>query len=111
VQQATLAQLLGEGWFMEFVVPTCLPRINPQRIPTHYKLDIAYPPYKVAVEVQGGSHGTLSAQNRDLKKRLFLEKCGWTVLSFTNKEVTEHLEECALTVMSTILALPVPTLT
>jgi very-short-patch-repair endonuclease len=60
---------------------------RPPGYPTHYKLDFADPVRKLAIEVQGQSHITVSVRQKDLKKRTFLEKFGWTVLYVTNEEV------------------------
>lgn len=83
--QFLLASLLG--WPIEFVVPT----EGLRRYPSHYKLDIANPERKIAIEVDGLSHLSKKVQARDLRKTRFLESRGWIVLRFRNKEVLKDL--------------------
>jgi very-short-patch-repair endonuclease len=101
--QQALAQALG--WQMEYVVKTHVPKINPQHLPTSYKLDLADPIFKIAIEVDGKSHLQLERKAQDRKKEQVLNGFGWTILRFTNQEVMEHLQECVQTVQSTILKL------
>ena len=53
---------------------------------------------KLAVEVDGRTH----KKDRDAIRDSFLRKLGWKVLRFSNEAVTERLEECVQTVLSTI---------
>lgn len=83
--QQLLARLLG--WPMECVVPTKgLPGY-----PSHYKLDIANPALRIAIEVDGQSHSSKAVRAKDMKKTRFLEERGWTVLRFRNAEVLEDM--------------------
>jgi hypothetical protein len=91
VPQKTLADLLG--WPMEVAVPLGRPRV-PGR-PTNYKLDLANLDAKVAIEIDGHSHNTLAARERDQRKDAWLTGAGWTVLRFTNEEVTADPAACA----------------
>ncbi len=104
--QMRLAGLLG--WPMEVVVPTGQ---KGGGVPTHYKLDIACPDLMIAVEIDGGSHGTLRQQDRDRRKTAWLTGAGWTVLRFSNREVMADTAGCARTVMSTTSKSPGPTST
>jgi very-short-patch-repair endonuclease len=70
--------------------------------PHCYKIDVANRTLKIAIEVDGGSHGTLERKAQDARKEEFLVGCGWVVLRFSNKAVTERLAECVQTVLSTI---------
>ena len=97
-QEEALAKSLG--WDTGLVVST---RINrPHGAPTHYKVDVASRDHMIAIEIDGQSHRSRSVQEADARKTLYLESQGWTVLRFTNKQVTEDLEECVQMVMSTI---------
>jgi len=60
---------------------------RPEGYPTHYKIDFGDPSNKIAIEVQGQTHITILGKQRDLKKREFLERFGWTVLYVTNQQV------------------------
>lgn len=89
--QKTLADLLG--WPMEVIVPTG------QRAsggpPSHYKLDLAHPAAKVAVEIDGRSHRAAARRESDRRKDQWLTAAGWTVLRFTNEEITADTPACA----------------
>lgn len=92
--QSILASLLG--WPMEVVVPT-----GGKYQPHHYKLDIANAAMKVAVEVDGRSHGARARQAADRRKEEWLRGAGWCVLRFTNQEVLAQADRCVQTVLST----------
>lgn len=96
VPQLTMANALGEGWIMEYPVKTGL------RWPPCYKVDIGHPGMKIAVELDGGSHATLSRKAEDAVRDERLRGVGWTVLRFKNTEAMERLSEC----LSTISASP-----
>jgi hypothetical protein len=99
VPQAMLADALG--WRMEFVVLTNEPRGS--GYPSHYKIDIANPFAKIAIEVDGNSHSSLARRAQDEKKDSFLVSRGWLVLRFSNREVMENLSACVRRAMSTTL--------
>ncbi len=69
--------------------------------PTNYKLDLADPDLKLAVEIDGGSHKSLKVKEADARKEEFLNERGWTVLRFSNEAVRGDLTTCALTVSFT----------
>jgi hypothetical protein len=106
VPQRQLSEALG--WPTEVVVPTgCLPTKG--GLPTHYRLDIAHPTLKLAIEVDGNSHYVRERREQDQRRDAFLRGEGWTVLRFWNREVTDDLVACVRTVMSTTSRLKVPT--
>lgn len=96
VPQKIMAKILN--WPVEVAIPTKMPRGT--GYPTCYKVDIGNPDLKIGVELDGNSHH--SRKEEDRKKEELLTGLGWTILRFSNREVTEHLEECVQTVMSTI---------
>ena len=67
--------------------------------PSNYKVDLAFPDLKLAIEVNGNSHNVLSRREQDLKKVARLTTLGWTVLRFKNQEVIQQTQK----VISTIL--------
>lgn len=85
-----LAGMLGVGWEMNHVVVL---EVQGRRHP--YKIDIANPQLKIAIEVDGQSHASPSARLRDSTKQSGLEKMGWKVLRFKNREV-EQFTICKL---------------
>lgn len=62
--------------------------------PKNYKIDIALPRYKIAIEIDGNSHRAIKRKIEDLKKTELLQKLGWKVIRFWNKEINENLEKC-----------------
>lgn len=83
--QLLLASSLG--WPMEHCVPTG----GLRGYPSHYKLDIANPEQRIAIEVDGHSRHSKKVQAKDLKKTRLLESQGWTVLRFWNEEILRDL--------------------
>ncbi len=55
--------------------------------PTHYKLDMAHPTLKIAIEADGRSHEATARQQSDARKDAFLRGEGWTVLRFKNDQI------------------------
>ena len=98
--QRLMKSALGNAWEVEFVVPT---KRRHQGYPSHYKLDIAHPLRKVAVEIDGSSHSASKVRGTDRRKELFLRQNGWLVLRFSNTEVMADSAACARMVMSTTL--------
>jgi hypothetical protein len=82
-QQALLAAL-GEGWVPEFIVPTKMPRH--MEWPTHYKIDLAHPDLRIALEIDGYSHSITTRRAQDRRKTAFLAERGWHVLRVTNAQ-------------------------
>jgi hypothetical protein len=97
--EVQLHSQLPWGWLLNYIEPTKIPRGN--GYPTHYKLDIANPLRKIAVEIDGGSHYALTRRAQDEKKSKFLESRGWSVLRFTNDEIATALEACVQRILST----------
>ena len=95
--QRRLHQALGSEWRAEFVVLT---KLRHQGYPTHYKIDLAYPAAKVAIEIDGASHSAATVRARDGKKEQFLRQNGWLVLRFSNQEVMADTVACARMVTS-----------
>lgn len=100
-QQAILFAKLGDGWEVEYIIPTKTLK-QKYSAPNHYKIDIAHPQKKIAVEIQGNTHHWEKIKERDVRKKLFLEQLGWTVFIFWNKEVEQNLNGIVKTILSTI---------
>jgi len=80
--QRIMHKILGSKWNMEY--PLSLGKRIPG-YPTHYKLDLANPEKKIAIEVDGFSHR--SRKKIDQKKDAKLASFGWKVLRFWNRDI------------------------
>ncbi len=81
VPQAALLGVLAGDWRPEYVVPMG----GKRGLPTCYKLDLAWPARKIAIEVDGHSHR--SRKEQDQKKDAALLALGWIVLRFWNWDI------------------------
>lgn len=87
-------------WPMEWVVRTQMGARS--GYPGHYKIDIADPATRTAIEVDGYSHQARAVKERDDRKDAFLMGRGWRVLRFLNHEILEDLERVVAIVRSSI---------
>ena len=99
--QQKLLDALPMGWVAEHVCPTGA-RIKGGP-PTHYKLDLAHPVLKIAVEIDGGSHGARARRLADQRKDQWLSDHGWSVLRFSNQEVLSSISSVTAQISSTPL--------
>lgn len=61
---------------------------NGSGYPPCYKVDLAFPEIKLAIEADGSSHGNWdNRKQKDQKKDNFLKGLGWTVLRYTNRMI------------------------
>lgn len=95
VPQRVLLEALGDGWIAEFVVLTSRPKNNPSRLPNCYKIDVAHPMMKLAIEVDGYSH-SVKTKDRDAKKDRFLREKGWLVLRLRNERILSDLDSALM---------------
>lgn len=63
-------------------------------LPPCYKVDLADPSRKLAIEVDGNSHRTKKWKFLDRRKTEILQALGWSVLRFSNEEVLTGLQDC-----------------
>jgi hypothetical protein len=82
--EQTLLDALGEGWVWNHPVATGK---RSEGYPTCYKIDIARPASKIAIEIDGHSHR--GNKEVDAKKQTLLEEMGWTVYRFSNREAVQ----------------------
>lgn len=87
-QQDALSRALGLQ--TEFAIPTGSLFGSPKC----YKVDIAYPEMRIAIEVDGHSHTLASRKEEDQKKEKVLGALGWRVIRFWNSEIDKDLEGC-----------------
>jgi hypothetical protein len=70
--------------------------------PYWYRVDIADPVLKIAIEVDGQSHRSVRVKERDRRKTEFLRSRGWRVLRFTNRRILSDLEGVVAEIMSAV---------
>jgi len=88
--QRLLFEALGDGCEMEYAIS--LGKKVPG-YPTCYKVDLAFPERRLAIEVDGPSHRYGKLRERDEKKVEKLASLGWRVLRFWNSEILQNLEQ------------------
>ena len=77
---------------MEYAIPTKLVKHKFKSLPTCYKVDIADPARRLAIEIDGPSHNTKKWKFLDKRKTEVLNALGWSVLRFSNQRVDSDLE-------------------
>lgn len=87
--QLLLHLALGDGWELEFKVLT---NIRRPKWPASYRIDVANPVLRIAIEVDGGSHCSKKNQEIDRRKTRFLRSRGWKVLRFWNADILAWIE-------------------
>ena len=107
--QKMLAERLGLP--MEVAIPTKPVWGQFARVPNCYKVDLADLSVRLAIEVDGFSHNIKAIRLKDQLKTDVLQALGWSVLRFTNQQVTEDIETCVQTAQSTISKLRATTIT
>ena len=65
-----------------------------------YVVDFYCPTRKLAIEVDGATHGTVREQRKDHERQVFIEAAGICVLRFTNDDIYTNTDG----VLHTILA-------
>lgn len=79
------------GYPMEHVIPIGNRAPQSEKSPpNHYKVDLAIPHVKIAIEIDGESHKTKLWRFLDKRKTRILNHLGWSVLRFWNQQVTEN---------------------
>ena|SRR5436309_3118560 len=67
-----------------------------------YVIDFYCPKLKLAVEVDGPSHGSKDAEEYDMVRQEIIERCGITFLRFNNADVLNNLGDVLNTVRAII---------
>jgi hypothetical protein len=89
IPQKMVADLLG--WETEYILTTTQETRLIFHCPYHYKLDVANPKEKIAIEVDGYSHNTILAKIRDKRKEEVLKTLGWRIIRIKNQDVLRAL--------------------
>lgn len=58
----------------------------------HYIVDFYCPERKLVIEVDGDSHYTDDAQQKDAQRDCYLQQLGIQVLRFTNDEINQNMQ-------------------
>lgn len=102
--QRKLWEVLGPDWEVELPIKTGNGKRTPG-IPNAYKPDLALSSIKLAVEVDGNGHNSKKSTLRDAKKTRTLDRLGWTLLRFTNREVMTDFSRVLLEIRNEVKAL------
>ena len=89
--QLLLVELMGLP--MEYPILTAAVKGLLPSLPSCYKVDLADPCTKTAIEVDGSTHNTRKWKFLDHRKTQVLEALGWCVLRFSNQRVLNSTDE------------------
>lgn len=96
---------------MEWVIPTRAVRGRFESLPDSYKVDLAVPSVRLAIEIDGKTHTTAKWRFLDRRKTAVLRALGWSVLRFWNEEVLTSPGTVAATIACMISRLKARTAT
>lgn len=97
----TIPQLLlaeATGFPMEYVIVTAPVADQFPSLPHAYKVDLADPSHKLAIEVDGKTHRLKKWRYLDQRKTEVLHALGWSVLRFWNQQILEDLPAVLATI-------------
>ena len=100
--QKRLYDLLGKGWDTELPIKVGAYLRMEFNTPGSYKVDLGNKELKLAIEVDGNSHGTLARKQQDAKKDAVLKLLGWTVLRYRNERVMSETDLVMAEIMSIV---------
>lgn len=83
----------------EFPIKTRPVRAMFECLPHCYKVDLASPNHKLAIEVDGNTHKLKKWRFLDSRKTAVLNALGWTVLRFWNSEVLEESDRVVAAIL------------
>lgn len=90
---------LATGFEMEYPIATLPVKHLFKSVPTCYKVDLAIPEQKIAIEVDGKTHRLKKWKFLDKRKTEMLNALGWIVLRFTNEEVESNINKCVRVIL------------
>lgn len=90
VPQKALMEVLG--WPAEYAIPTAPVNGMFPSLPNCYKVDIAHPDLRIAIEVDGRTHRQKKWRFLDKRKTEILAALGWVVIRFTNERVNGEID-------------------
>jgi very-short-patch-repair endonuclease len=72
-----------------------IPGLRPQVVVDSYRIDLAIPNKKVAIELDGHEfHKSREHRTYDAKRERYLQRQGWQVIRFTGTEIHKDVFEC-----------------
>ena len=72
-----------------------IPGLHPQVVVDSYRIDLAVPEKKVAIELDGHEfHKSREQRTYDAKRQRYLQRQGWQVIRFTGTEIYEDVFKC-----------------
>lgn len=84
-----------------------IPNLRPQVVVGPYRVDLAIPEKKVAIELDGHEfHKTSNQRTHDAQRERYLQKQGWQVIRFTGKEIHKDVFACIDDAIQIIEAIP-----
>ena len=66
----------------------------------NYIVDFACAKHKLIIEVDGSGHGDEASLQHDIKRTIFLEINGWTVIRFWNDDVLKNIDAVCTNIIS-----------
>ena len=93
LSERTLAAALGDGWIVNYAIPTGKNQMSGEGWPSNDKVDIANPERKISVEVDGQSHNREHQKALDAKKTARLEGMGWRIYRVSNRRAIQNAAE------------------
>ena len=76
--QTAIMELLSAEWTQEYIQITT-EKQRQEGAPNHYKIDLANPTQKTALEIDGSSHRSKERRIQDIRKMRHLAQSGWRV--------------------------------
>ena len=84
-----------------------IPNLRPQVVVGPYRVDLAIPEKKVAIELDGHEfHKTSNQRTHDAQRERYLQKQGWQVIRFTGTEIHKDVFACIDDAIQIIEAIP-----
>jgi len=65
-------------------------KLESNKIVSSYKIDLAIPSYKLALEFQEQYHNHPKQQKKDIHRQRYLQSHGWTVINFQKSDPPER---------------------
>jgi hypothetical protein len=85
-----------------------IPGLHPQVVVGNYRVDLAIPEKKVAIELDGHEfHKSREQRTSDAQRERYLQRQGWQVIRFTGTEIHKDVLGCIDEAIETIAKLPI----